>query len=441
VLLVPASNTKLVTLAAAAARLGWDYRFVTTVRATTAIDSDGTVRGDLVVEGNGDPTIGDRPSSAAPMSAIADAIWASGVRRVEGRVIGDDRAYADERLGAGWAWDDVSLSYAAPIGSLIYNENTAAVTIVPGPGIATAAQVAQTDAGSDLSLDAVVSTGPAQGEIDIDFERWPGSRTLRVAGQVPLGSAAVTRYAAVDNPTLYFAGALRAALIARGIVVVGPACDIETAPPGPLPPEAPVLARLESPPLSAMAARLMKASQNLYAETLLRAVGGIADRCGCGASAPPECGCGALAPPATAASGEAAIVDLLKTWGVDTSGFSLHDGSGMSRYNLVSASALVRLLERMYGDEHLRDAWLKALPVAGVDGTLERRMKGTPLEGRVIAKTGSLSGVRALSGYVQTAVGEWLAFSMLANNFAAPVTATDVDAVMERALERLVASK
>ncbi len=362
-LFVPASNTKLLTVAAAAVRLGWDFTFETTVRSTTALGSDGTVRGDLVVRGSGDPTPGDRPKLASAVTAIADALWQHGVRRVEGRIIGDDDGFVDEPYGAGWAWDDLPFSYSAPIGALNYNENVRRAT------------------------EAATSDGPQD--------------------------------TAVDNPTLAFASALRTALLARGIAVIGGAADIDVAPPGPFPADAPVLASYRSSPLSDIAIRLLKSSQNLYAEVFLRAIGHTADHAG------------------SSAAGLEAIGETFATWGIDPGSVAQADGSGLSRYNLVTPTALTRVLEQMYRDARLRDGWMAALPIAGIDGTLEKRMKGTPAEGRVFAKTGSLSSVRALSGYVHARSGEWFVFSILANHFAAPTTSADVDKVIDQAVERI----
>ena len=149
-LMVPASNMKIVTLAVAADRLGWDRTFPTTFRATTRMAADGTIHGDLVVRGTGDPMIGTLPASTTSMTAIAEALWQQGVRRIDGRVIGDDDVFADEPLGEGWAWDDVTFTYSAPVSALIYNENGASVTIVPGaaPGMAPSASLVDPGFGS-----------------------------------------------------------------------------------------------------------------------------------------------------------------------------------------------------------------------------------------------------------------------------------------------------
>jgi serine-type D-Ala-D-Ala carboxypeptidase/endopeptidase (penicillin-binding protein 4) len=422
-LMVPASNMKIVTLAVAADRLGWDHTFPTTIRSTSPMWPDGTIRGDLVVRGTGDPMIGTLPASRTSMTAIADALWQQGVRRINGRIIGDDDAYADEPLGEGWAWDDVSFTYSAPIGPLIYNENSATITVTPGmsPGMAVSASIVDRDTG--LTLANQLTTGAPDSAVSIDMTRAPGSAALKLHGSVPANGNATTVEAAVPNPTLYFASALRSALVARGIVVRGGAADIDAAPAGPLPAGVPALLTWPSASLADIGKRLMKVSQNLYAETLLR---GLAVSNGHAA---------------TAREGEDIVGSTLKAWGVAEGGIVVADGSGLSRYNLVSATSLVRVLTHVYQDPRLKDGWMDAMPVGGVDGTLGRRLKDTPAAGRVHAKTGSLSGVRALSGYVQTAEGEWIAFSMLANNFGAPASAADVDRVVDQALVRLASFK
>ena len=173
-LMVPASNMKIVTLAVAADRLGWDRTFPTTFRATTRMAADGTIHGDLVVRGTGDPMIGTLPASTTSMTAIAEALWQQGVRRIDGRVIGDDDVFADEPLGEGWAWDDVTFTYSAPVSPLIYNENGASVAIVPGaaPGMAASASLVDRDSG--LTLDNALGTGPADSPASIALRACAG---------------------------------------------------------------------------------------------------------------------------------------------------------------------------------------------------------------------------------------------------------------------------
>jgi len=223
---------------------------------------------------------------------------------------------------------------------------------------------------------------------------------------------------AVTDPPAYFARAFREALVARGVAVAGPARSSVTDPPARLvDDQRGVSIQHQSPPLREMAVTLMKVSQNLYAEVLFHA---LARSSG------------------DTASGAKAIASVLTSWGAEATDVVAADGSGLSRYDLTSASALDAVLSHMFAEPGHREPWMAALPIAGVDGTLERRMKGTPAEGRVHAKTGSIAYVRALSGYGHTADDQWLQFVILANNFAGKVTAADVDRITDQAVNLLV---
>jgi D-alanyl-D-alanine carboxypeptidase/D-alanyl-D-alanine-endopeptidase (penicillin-binding protein 4) len=207
----------------------------------------------------------------------------------------------------------------------------------------------------------------------------------------------------VDNPTLYFATALRAGLIANGIDVRGAAIDADDLDVAPAPGDAMPLVSHQSPPFSTLAATLMKYSQNQYAETFLKSIGAAG-------------GAG------TAAAGRAAVRSILENWRIPSAGLIQTDGSGLSRYNYATADTFVSILSHVHRDERLRGPFEAALPVAGRDRALENRMKGTPAEGNARIKTGSMANVRAMSGYVQTADGDTLAFAILANNFDAPTS-------------------
>jgi D-alanyl-D-alanine carboxypeptidase/D-alanyl-D-alanine-endopeptidase (penicillin-binding protein 4) len=416
-LLHPASNMKLVTLAASAERLGWDYRFTTTIRSTTPIDDDGTLAGDLVVIGGGDPTISRRHEGAATLAHLADLVWQRGVRRIEGRVIGDGSAFGGTSYGEGWQWDDLPFSYAAPVNALIYNENTAEFVVAPGPSAGALATMTAVDAAADMAVVNRITTVASGAARRLSVDRGPDDPRVTIRGEVPLGYVPFKQYLAIADPPAYFARAFRQALIARGIAVVGAARSSVTDPPGRLDDEAGVSIRHQSPPLRQMAATLMKVSQNLYAEVLFHALGkSVGD----------------------GSTGAEAIALALPAWGADPADVVAADGSGLSRYDLTSAAALDALLSHMFISQGHREPWVAALPIAGVDGTLERRMKGTPAEGRVHAKTGSIAYVRALAGYVHSVDGQWLQFVILANNFAGKVTTADVDRITEQAVNLLV---
>jgi D-alanyl-D-alanine carboxypeptidase/D-alanyl-D-alanine-endopeptidase (penicillin-binding protein 4) len=431
-LVMPASTLKLVTLAAAADRLGWDHTFTTTVRATGPI-AGGVLEGDLVVEGTGDPSIGgpEEPASAL-MDRWAEVLWTTGVRHVDGAILGEDTAFDGPGLGEGWAWDDMAWGYSAPVGALQANADSAEVRVTPAPREGEPAIVTIAPGESGLQVESAVRTGPEDAAASLALERDPGSTVVRVTGLVPAGAAPIVRTAAVRRPTDYFLALFESALARRGILARSRARAI-SAPPGDRAPAAGrVLLVHRSPPLRDLAATLMKASQNQYAETLLRALarshareqreGHAADTPACHRDA------------ATVQCGRDVVGRVLTGWGLEPETIVMADGSGLSRYNLVTAGSLAEVLFRMSRDPRHREPWLAALAVAGVDGTLERRFQGTTAQGRVRAKTGSLSTVRALAGYVPSAGGEQLLFVIVLNHVTAPTQALNgiVDGIVLR---------
>ena len=416
--LMPASNMKVVTMAAAAERLGWDFRFTTTVVATGPVEG-GVLKGDLVVIGSGDPSLGGRPTDGpALVDTWADQIREKGISRIEGRIIGDDNAFDDEGLGQGWAWDYLAAGYAAPVGGLEFSENVVTLSFAPGAAAGDPARVTATPEGSGLLIDAAVATAAKETRPDINVTRQIGSRDLRVSGTVPLGRTDVTQTVSVENPTVFMASAFREALISRGIVVAGDAADADGLPAPPDVSRGETLITYTSPPLSEVGKVLLKVSQNLYADTLLKTIGRPADD-----------------GPATTRNGRKVVQDVLGQWGIAPNQYVQADGSGLSRYNYLTANVLVTVLTRMYADERHRVPFSDGLPVAGVDGTIASRMKNTKAQGNARAKTGSIANARALSGYVTSADGEPMVFSMIVNNFNVPQS--EADAIIDRAVVRL----
>jgi serine-type D-Ala-D-Ala carboxypeptidase/endopeptidase (penicillin-binding protein 4) len=419
-LMMPASNLKILTLAAAAETLGWDYQYRTTLETTGTIEN-GVLRGDLIVRGTGDPTINARSDRAAQvMDEWLGALAAAGIQQIDGRIIGNDQAFDDEGIGAGWAWDYLQYGYAAPVGALQYNEDVATLTVTPGATTGAPA-IVQLQAGSGLTLLNRATTVAAGGETAIDYRRHLGQPVLEVTGAVPAEGAPITRNVAVVNPTLFFVQSLKDALVVRGIAVTGPAVDFDDvaaelvstdhhATPR-------VLVSTASPPLREIAIVLMKVSQNLYAETLLKTIG--AERGGLG----------------TVAAGQSVVRALMKTWGVADDSYVLVDGSGLSRYNYVTPDTLTAVLEHLYRDPRHRDPFVATLPIAGKDGTVSMRMRRTRAEGNAVTKTGSISNVRGLSGFVRSRDGEMLAFAILANDFVIP--AATINYIADLAVETL----
>ncbi len=408
---------KLLTMSVAAEKLGWDFVFETRLDAAGLL-SDGTLTGDLIVVGGGDPSIDSQNNGAAPLfDEWADALWAAGIRRVDGRLIGDDNILDDTVIGPGWAWDYLGDGYAAGSSGLNYNENTAVIRVWPGSTVGAPARVELSPAGHGLVLTSAVTTSAAGGAPSMSQFRRPGSDALVLRGTIPLDRAVVVRTAAVENPTQFFVSAFKAALDARGIFVRGGAWDIDSLTTPPITMDRRAIATRRSQPLSSLGAYFLKESQNFYGETLLKTLG---QRFG---------GAGSTT------AGRRVAAETLTAWGIPDDAYVMYDGSGLSRYNYVSAEAIVLLLKHVWNDERLRGHFLAALPVGGQDGTLGARMRDTVLAGRVQAKTGTISNVRSLSGFLVTQSGERLVFSMIANHFT--TSSAQVDRVVERALSLL----
>jgi serine-type D-Ala-D-Ala carboxypeptidase/endopeptidase (penicillin-binding protein 4) len=419
-LLIPASNLKIVTLAVAADRLGWDYSYETRVLRRGPIEGD-VLNGDLVVAGNGDPSLSEDDGSAQRVfQSWADGLKTLGVRTIAGRIIGDDNVFDDDGFGAGWMWDDMDQSYSAAIGALQVNVDAITVTLTPGASEGTPAKLSLPSDGSGLTFRNRVTTGKAGDPPRIVTRRAANSHLLEVSGTVPPGGVAVQRTVAVGNPTLYYVSILRRTLVASGIEVRGEAVDIDELAREPGDRETVVLFSHRSDPLSRLAETLMTLSQNQYAETFLKSLGAGSE-------------------PATFEAGRRVVRETLASWGVQASDIVYADGSGLSRYDLVSAEALVAVLSHVAGDSRLNSLFQASLPVAGVAGTLSNRLTGTIAAGAVRAKTGSMSNVRSISGYLKTADGEPVAFSIIANNYAVP--SAEIDRVADAMLLELVEFK
>jgi len=398
---VPASNTKLFTSSLALARLGPRHTFRTVVIAGAAPDRQGRISGPVYLVGGGDPNFSARaipyrpdpppPATLQPIEDLADQIAARGVTRISGGVIGDDTRYPFEPHPPGWTMEDAVWAYGAPVSALTFNDNALTLTLQPGDP----ARLLLDPPVEYFLFDNRVTVGSPD---RLEVERPAGSRQLRLTGQLdPQGTGVSTRLA-VDDPAEFAAAALRDALLRRGIRIEGGAGARHWWPGRPAPP--PIagveLAARESPPLLEGLKVLNKVSQNLHAELMLCAAAHAAGRAG------------------TRAAGRAELESFLAEAGISTSGVALADGSGLTRRNLVTPAAVHALL-RYWHESPLRETWMNLLPVGGEDGTLRARFRGTAAAGRVRAKTGTLSRVAALSGYLDRADGSRWIFSILAN--------------------------
>ena len=419
-LLIPASTLKIVTLAAAVEQLGWDFTFDTRLIATGPI-KDGVLNGDLIVQGSGDPTIDNEKNL---FTDWAKKLKMAGITRITGHLIGDDRAmdagatWPGTSLGTGWSWDDLIFGFAAPTSALNYRENIVHLIITPGPAAGRTPSAHIEESTSGLTLVNRTVTSPRHSQSSLRLLRLPGQATLELRGAIPVDTEAIRLPVSVDDPTLFFLRAFHQTLLQEGIEVMGDAVDIDDIDSNTVlqfEENSQLLLDHQSEPLSELAISMMKRSQNLYAETIFRTLGDKHGR--------------------TIGAGQAVVKDLLETWLIEADQFVILDGSGLSRYNYITPEALVRVLEHVRLNSQSATIFEATLPVAGQDGTLAHRMKGTNATGNARAKTGTMSNVSGLSGFVQAHNGETLVFAILANNYKSRSSA--ITHIIDRAVEEL----
>ncbi len=442
-LLVPASCTKLFTCALALDRLGADHRLATSLRIRQAPRPDGTLPGDLRVVGGGDPTFNGRLHGGrweTALTPLVSAVKEAGVKHIAGDLVCDAGAFRGPPYGSGWEWDALSTKYGPVVSALTFNDNVVHLTagpaakagqpvrIVLSPAFALATN--QADGTSLITLTNSALTVAAPHEVALRFDRLPGSAEIEVAGEFPVGGDRLGEDVSVPSPARYFGFALREALAQAGITVAG-AARVTEAPMADSDNTWHELATIPSPSVGELVRETLKPSQNLYAQLLLLATGAETERY------PRDHEQARPQAITTEQAGLHALEDFLKTAGIAKGEVLLQEGSGMARANVVTANALVQLLTHMKS-HRWKQAWLDALPVGGVDGTLKARFTTAPTKGNVHAKTGTLDGVSALAGYVTTAAGEHLAFALLVNNYAA--TGSTTARVEEDALVNVLAA-
>lgn len=406
---IPASNTKLYSSAAALDILGPEFRFETQLTTDGMVDG-GVLKGNLIVIGSGDPVIGGRFTDGditAYFRAWADSLKSMGIHSIEGHIIGDDDAFDEEFLGYGWQFDDLPWWYAAELSALSFNDNCIDFRL-EGQRVGMPATLSWEPMNTSYvtARNESVTTGAETG-IEEDYFRIQGSNDFILRSSVPEGRVEVESLA-VSNPTAFFVHVLREVFLSEGISVRGRSIDIDELPVKPSRAMQTHLFSHFSPTLADIVYPLNKRSHNLYAEQVLRAIAVHAPP----AQDEPPAGSAALAI-------ERARRLTFGSAGIDTFRIQLVDGSGLARQNLVTSTMTAQLLSYMWHHENgaTRDAFLNSLPIAGVDGTLSSRMKGTAAERNARAKTGTLGNVAALSGYVTTARGRTLIVTMMANHY------------------------
>jgi D-alanyl-D-alanine carboxypeptidase/D-alanyl-D-alanine-endopeptidase (penicillin-binding protein 4) len=420
-LFTPASNMKIYTTGVALELLGSDYHWRTSVYADTQPDATGTINGDLVLYGRGAPDLvsQDRKDNNASLVQIADNLYRSGLRRVRGNVIGDESYFRGDALGDGWLWTDVQWYFGAEPSALSINGNEIDVNILPPKKADEPPVVNVSGPDGYVTLQNQLATVKRGERLSLGIQRGLSDNNVRIWGEFPLGSNGYGARLAVHNPALSAANLFVSALKAHGITIDGAAQTRDSQMPRGErfdPSHATELAFLSSKPLSEIVKETNKQSVNLNAELILRTLG--RER---GDMLP------APGPGGKERGDDEAGAALIRLWlaraGITTQNIALHDGSGLSRLDLVTPESTARLLIAI-SKTASSQVFLESLPISGRDGTLAGRLK--TLTDRVSAKTGSLTYDNSLSGYVTAANSQVLAFSVMCNDQTGRISSTRV---------------
>jgi D-alanyl-D-alanine carboxypeptidase/D-alanyl-D-alanine-endopeptidase (penicillin-binding protein 4) len=417
---VPASNMKLFTTALALSTLGPDYRFRTTLESQTAVSPDGKLAGPLYFVGRGDPNLSNRKfpydtkeefdgPPEKTVIELADQIVAGGVKEIAGDIVGDDSFFSRERYPNGWEIDDMVWEYGAAVSAIIIYDNTVALTLTPGEVPGEPVHAEASPATPDFNVTNLVVTSAATVKSDLTLKREPGSNAVTVSGTLAAQSKPRKLLLAVQEPALHAAVMLKRLLEERDVKVDGVASAQSVPVDAKSTPERIVLASHNSVPLGDAVKLVNKISQNLHTESLLRTSARQACLETKSETEPKDCS--ALTSEDYAAFAAKFYADA----GIATGDVAQTDGSGLSRHDLVTPRALVALLQYA-----AKQSWFAAfydsLPVAGLDGTLEVRLKNSSAAMRIHAKSGSVEHVRTRSGYAELPNGERLVFSFMSNN-------------------------
>ncbi len=410
-LFTPASNMKIYTTGVALDLLGPDFSWRTSVYANAQPDAGGRIAGDLVLYGRGAPDFVSRTEDVTrgSLAKLVDELYSRGVRRVDGNVIGDESYFRGDPLGDGWQWTDLQWYFAAEASALTINGNEVGVNLVPSSKGDEPFEVKSSVGQSMMHVQNRMVTGKAGIRPTIGVHRGLSDNNVAVWGEVAPGSKGFGARLSVHNPALWAASVFKETLKTRGIAVTGEAQsrDSRVAPSQRFDPSRAVeLAFVSSQPLSKIARRTNKESNNLYAELILRTLG----RERGDFAALPEAG-------GRERGDDEVGLAVIRTWlsrsGVSTDRLALHDGSGLSRLNLVTPESTTGLL-RTLAKKNVNQVFRDSLPLSGRDGTLADRLRTLP--DRVSAKTGSLTYDNSLSGYLTASDGQVFVFSIMCND-------------------------
>ena len=388
-LLRPASNMKLITAAAALSTLGKNFLLKTEMYSDTIINN-GVLHGNIYLKGFGDPDF-----NSAQLADFLAMLKARGITKIDGNLVGDATYFDDERWGVGWMWDDEPAGFAAYNSALSINRNCVMVTVTPSNTMGDTTLISIDPPTQYVSLLNTATTGADTTALTLGISRKFKERlnVITVKGQIARGAKPQKESISVWGPEMYFLTLFKEELQRKNIVFDGKLL-LDTIP------SSAVLFARHLQPIDSMVVFLNKMSDNLSAENTIKILG--AESYGV---------------PGTTEHGISSVKRTLYSFGIDTTKFLMVDGSGVSHYDLLTPDILVTLLRAMHSKKDIFDLYYSSLPNAGVDGLLANRMKGTPAQNNLHAKTGTLGGVSSLSGYVTTADGEMLGFSIMMQNY------------------------
>lgn len=403
--LVPASTMKIFTTGAALGMLGPDFRFKTSLAYQGKLDAQGTLHGDILIMGGGDPTLGSgrlpgTPGLDAQMQQWADVLKKAGIKKIEGRIIGVDNRYETASIPPSWLWMDMGNYYGAGAYGLNINENMFSLQLKPGVIRGNSVEVL----GMEPSVPGVQFinelTTAAAGSGDQSYIYGAPYTYLRyIRGTIPAGGSIFKVKGSIPDPALFAAQQLKKVLGSNGITISDSAMNARSLGENSIQPDSVFYTQL-SPPLSDIVHYTNLKSINLYAETLLKEM--AYQRIGKG----------------IAEVGIQQVTDYWKSKAVDMGGFFMTDGSGLSPTDGVSARQMVQALAAMKKEPWFDDFY-NSLPVAGESGSMSSMGKGTPISGKLRAKSGHMERVRSYAGYMQAKNGHWLAFALIVNNYSA----------------------
>ncbi len=422
---MPASNMKSFTVAAAIEKLSPEFKFTTSVFANSAPDTNGLIKGDLTIFGRGDISISTAFSEGdyyKGLDNLADKIVQAGVKRVEGNLLGDDSYFSGSAIPSSWEWDDLQWYYGAEVSALPLNDNAVDLNIKPSSTINSPCFVQILPVNPVIRVVNRCTTSASGAKRELTVKKDLDQNVLEVSGTMPLGDKGFANYLTVSRPAELFITLLKQRLSAKGVVITGQSRVFGAKEKSILPATLTVpqieIAKLESFPMSLIAAKTMKPSQNMFTETILWTLGEQGRNFPVTLNIKPEDNPFLNAKSNSSQRGIFVIKNFLNEIKIPSDSVLQYDGSGLSRHNLVTPASLVALYSYMGKQSRYAQAWRESLTVGGVDGTLKNRFVGTTASGNVRGKTGTIDQVSALSGYVTTASGEPLVFSIIVNGVA-----------------------